>query len=186
MQNVYFLLIRLQRFEKTNEMLLNCNALSNGRLKAANDDFKKHIKLINDMKKDLDYIFKKVRNIKGRIATQYPQSMKKVEQKTKANSLIEDDQEGENVIVADDATECAATTATTSTTVKQSKDKQIDRKQSKKDVTVNYVQMETSTDNMQNVSPSSKQENESIVTGNEAKALDESTDNESSDCTTDT
>lgn len=57
----------LQRFEKTNEMLLNCNALSANRLKLASEDFKKHTKQLNDMKKDLDYIFKKIRIIKGKL-----------------------------------------------------------------------------------------------------------------------
>lgn len=143
------------------------------------------------MKKDLDYIFKKIRNIKTRIGTQYPQSMKKAEQKTKANSLAEDDKEGENVTVADDIEEC---TGTTVTTMKQPKDagksgsssKHADRKLSEDNVTVNYVQMDAGTDNGRCISSNSKTDNESVAAGSEAKALDESTDNESSDCTTDT
>lgn len=63
---------RLQRFEKTNEMLLNCNALSVSRMKTAGEDFKKHTKLLNEMKKDLDYIFKKIRAIQAKVSTQYP------------------------------------------------------------------------------------------------------------------
>ncbi|XP_036344965.1 kxDL motif-containing protein CG10681-like, partial [Rhagoletis pomonella] len=62
----------LQRFEKTNEMMLNCNQLSQSRLKNANDDFKKHVKLLTEMKKDLDYIFRKVRSIKQKLNQQYP------------------------------------------------------------------------------------------------------------------
>lgn len=69
------ILSRLQRFEKTNEMLLNCNALSAGRIKTATDDFKKYTKLVNDMKKDLDHIFKKVRQIKSKINAQYPDAL---------------------------------------------------------------------------------------------------------------
>lgn len=69
------ILSRLQRFEKTNEMLLNCNALSAGRIKTATDDFKKYTKLVNDMKKDLDQIFKKVRQIKSKINAQYPDAL---------------------------------------------------------------------------------------------------------------
>lgn len=57
----------LQRFEKSNEMLVNCNALSANRLKLAGEEFKKHTKQLNDMKKDLDYIFKKIRSIKGKL-----------------------------------------------------------------------------------------------------------------------
>lgn len=65
------LICRLQRFEKTNEMLLNCNALSSSRLKIANEDVKKHVKLLNDMRKDLEYIFKKIRNIKTKLNLQH-------------------------------------------------------------------------------------------------------------------
>ncbi|XP_017842996.1 kxDL motif-containing protein CG10681 [Drosophila busckii] len=62
----------LQRFEKTNEMLLNCNALSNSRIKSANEDFKRHVKQLSEMKKDLDYIFRKIRFIKQKLQQQYP------------------------------------------------------------------------------------------------------------------
>ncbi|ROT80020.1 hypothetical protein C7M84_001245 [Penaeus vannamei] len=47
----------LQRFEKTNEMLSNCNALSATRFALAQKEFKKHTALLVDMKKDLDNIF---------------------------------------------------------------------------------------------------------------------------------
>lgn len=68
---------RLQRFEKTNEMLTNCNQLSQNRLKNVSEDYRKHCKLLMDMKKDLEYIFKKVRTIKGKLETKYPDSFKK-------------------------------------------------------------------------------------------------------------
>lgn len=117
----------------------------------ANDDFKKHIKLINDMKKDLDYIFKKVRNIKGRISAQYPQAVERLEKKTKtASPLAEED------AVAIGETE-------------QQIDKE--RKSSKHETTVNYVQIDG---------------NENGTSAQEAKSTEEFTDNESSDCTTDT
>nr|CAD7608630.1 unnamed protein product [Timema genevievae] len=64
----------LQRFEKTNEMLTNCNALSVNRLKSAGAEFKKHTLLLLDMKKDLDNIFKRIRVLKTKLSTQYPQS----------------------------------------------------------------------------------------------------------------
>lgn len=139
-------------------MLLNCNALSHGRLKAANDDFKKHIKLINEMKKDLDYIFKKIRNIKSRIGAQYPQAMKKVEQKIKVNSLTEDVSEEEiaSITMKPDTNLLQKELAGTSC-------KNHDKKLSKDDVTVNYVQMETSTDKCDTAT-------------SDGKALDESTD----------
>ncbi|KAH8379212.1 hypothetical protein KR009_003712 [Drosophila setifemur] len=62
----------LQRFEKTNEMLLNCNALSQSRLKSASEDFKRHVKCLNEMKKDLDHIFRKIRIVKQKLQQQYP------------------------------------------------------------------------------------------------------------------
>lgn len=53
-------------------MLLNCNALTETRLKSTEDDFKKHIKMIGEMKRDLDYIFRKIRTIKSKLVIQYP------------------------------------------------------------------------------------------------------------------
>lgn len=72
-------------------MLLNCNALSAGRIKTANDDLKKYTKLINDMKKDLDHIFKKVRTVKSKISTQYPDAMAQVQSKVSENNLSDEE-----------------------------------------------------------------------------------------------
>ena len=69
-----FVSYRLQRFEKTNEMLINCNALSAGRLQTANAEFKKHSQLLMEMKKDLDGIFKRTRALKTKLGSQYPQA----------------------------------------------------------------------------------------------------------------
>ncbi|XP_050355969.1 kxDL motif-containing protein CG10681 [Nymphalis io] len=66
----------LQRFEKTTEMLTNCNQLSASRLRAASVEFKKHTQLLLDMKKDLEFIFKKIRAIKTKLSTQYPDAYK--------------------------------------------------------------------------------------------------------------
>lgn len=65
---------RLQRFEKTNEMLTNCNQLSVNRLKTAGAEFKKHTALLADMKRDLDHIFKRIRVVKTKLSQQYPQA----------------------------------------------------------------------------------------------------------------
>eukprot|EP00088_Acartia_fossae_P003824 TRINITY_DN11640_c0_g1_i1.p1 TRINITY_DN11640_c0_g1~~TRINITY_DN11640_c0_g1_i1.p1 ORF type:complete len:156 (-),score=26.22 TRINITY_DN11640_c0_g1_i1:51-518(-) len=62
----------LQRFEKTNEMLTNVNSLSATRLEKAQTDFKKHTQMIVDMKKDLDIIFKRIGQIKCKVASQHP------------------------------------------------------------------------------------------------------------------
>ncbi|KAL0861248.1 hypothetical protein ABMA27_008811 [Loxostege sticticalis] len=66
----------LQRFEKTTEMLTNCNQLSASRLRAATVEFKKHTQLLMDMRKDLEFIFKKIRAIKTKLSTQYPEAYK--------------------------------------------------------------------------------------------------------------
>lgn len=66
----------LQRFEKTNEMLANCNTLSATRLERATRDFKAHTAYVSDLKKDLESIFKRIRVIKSRIAAQNPEAFK--------------------------------------------------------------------------------------------------------------
>lgn len=53
-------------------MLTNCNALSASRLKMVGPEFKKHTQTLVEMKKDLDYIFKKIRAIKAKLSSQYP------------------------------------------------------------------------------------------------------------------
>ena len=57
-------------------MLANCNSLSQTHLIKAGSEFKKHIALLNDVKRDLDGIFKRVRALKSKLANQYPQSYK--------------------------------------------------------------------------------------------------------------
>ncbi|XP_067003025.1 kxDL motif-containing protein CG10681 isoform X2 [Anabrus simplex] len=70
----------LQRFEKTNEMLTNCNALSVNRLKSAGTEFKKHTQLLLEMKKDLENIFKRMRVLKTKLANQYPEAFAAAEE----------------------------------------------------------------------------------------------------------
>ncbi len=52
---------RLDRFEKTNEMLINFNGLSNVRLQQMNEHFLMHTRTLIEMKKDLDSIFRRIR-----------------------------------------------------------------------------------------------------------------------------
>lgn len=54
-------LSRLDRFEKTNEMLINFNGLSNVRLQQMNDRFLLHTRTLIEMKKDLDSVFRRIR-----------------------------------------------------------------------------------------------------------------------------
>ncbi|XP_043468000.1 kxDL motif-containing protein CG10681 [Leptopilina heterotoma] len=81
----------LQRFEKTNEMLTNCNQLSVNRLKTAGTEFKKHTALLVEMKKDLDYIFKKIRLIKNKLNQQYPQAFSEAVRSSLAEEVIVED-----------------------------------------------------------------------------------------------
>lgn len=85
---LFFFLRRLQRFEKTNEMLTNCNQLSVNRLKTAGSEFKKHTALLVEMKKDLDYIFKRIRLVKSKLSQQYPQAFNGDWINARKNNLI--------------------------------------------------------------------------------------------------
>ncbi|OXB73130.1 UNVERIFIED_CONTAM: hypothetical protein H355_012055 [Colinus virginianus] len=64
----------LDRFEKTNEMLLNFNNLSSLRMQQMNERFLHHTKTLVEMKKDLDSIFRRIRTLKGKLAKQYPEA----------------------------------------------------------------------------------------------------------------
>lgn len=63
---------RLQRFEKTNEMLTNCNALSMNHLKTTSQELKKHTQMLTELRKDLDSTFKRITTIRAKIKSQYP------------------------------------------------------------------------------------------------------------------
>lgn len=64
----------MARYEKTNEMLVNCIALAMNRFEFAQRNIKQGTQKLNEMRKDLDYIFKRIRIIKSKIAAQYPQA----------------------------------------------------------------------------------------------------------------
>nr|XP_030735939.1 kxDL motif-containing protein 1 isoform X1 [Globicephala melas]XP_030735940.1 kxDL motif-containing protein 1 isoform X1 [Globicephala melas] len=51
----------LDRFEKTNEMLLNFNNLSSARLQQMSERFLHHTRTLVEMKRDLDSIFRRIR-----------------------------------------------------------------------------------------------------------------------------
>lgn len=61
---------RLQRFEKTNEMLSNCNVLSATRLERATRDFKGHVIFLQGLKSDLDNVLKRISVIKTKLGVQ--------------------------------------------------------------------------------------------------------------------
>ncbi|XP_039988865.1 kxDL motif-containing protein 1 [Xiphias gladius] len=79
----------LDRFEKTNEMLINFNGLSNVRLQQMNERFLLHTRTLVEMKKDLDSIFRRIRTLKGKIAKQYPEAFSNIHE----TQILEDDDE---------------------------------------------------------------------------------------------
>ncbi|XP_023619758.1 kxDL motif-containing protein 1 isoform X3 [Myotis lucifugus] len=79
----------LDRFEKTNEMLVNFNNLSNARLQQMSERFLHHTRTLTEMKRDLDSIFRRIRTLKGKLARQYPEAFSHVPEA----SLLEDDDE---------------------------------------------------------------------------------------------
>ncbi|XP_015266781.1 PREDICTED: kxDL motif-containing protein 1 [Gekko japonicus] len=77
----------LDRFEKTNEMLLNFNNLSCMRMQQMNERFLHHTRTLVEMKKDLDSIFRRIRTLKGKLAKQYPEAFSNIHE----SPILEDD-----------------------------------------------------------------------------------------------
>lgn len=73
-------------------MLTNCNALSQSRLKNVTEDYKKNCKLLIEMKRDLEYIFKKIRTIKGKLETKHPEAFEQAAN-NQVPTHIEEDEE---------------------------------------------------------------------------------------------
>uniref|UniRef100_A0A4Y0BI70 KxDL domain-containing protein n=1 Tax=Anopheles funestus TaxID=62324 RepID=A0A4Y0BI70_ANOFN len=197
----------LQRFEKTNEMLLNCNALSASRLKIATDDFKKHTKLLHDMKKDLDYIFRKIRTIKTKIGNQYPAAFAEAEAKNKPISFDEEDEidTASRAETLDEKTNHPDEAPTSSTPVKTASagkgkgsasktDTEGAVKERKKTLasgsrensTVGYVKMEQSPENRKTGGGGSSSGEQKRRSFRSAQSSSTDNSNDSSDCTSDT
>ncbi|XP_071965150.1 kxDL motif-containing protein 1-like [Antedon mediterranea] len=62
----------LERFEKTNEMLSKFNQLSVNQYETLATQFKGHTALLLDMRKDIDGIFRRIRILKTKLSTEYP------------------------------------------------------------------------------------------------------------------
>uniref|UniRef100_A0A8C6WPU3 KxDL motif-containing protein 1 n=1 Tax=Neogobius melanostomus TaxID=47308 RepID=A0A8C6WPU3_9GOBI len=77
----------LDRFEKTNEMLINFNGLSNVRLQQMNERFLLHTRTLVEMKRDLDSIFRRIRTLKGKIAKQNPEAFSNIHE----SPILEDE-----------------------------------------------------------------------------------------------
>ena len=57
-------------------MLSNCNSLSASRLERASKDFRQHVTNLNEMKKDLESIFKRIKSLKSKVSHSHPDSFK--------------------------------------------------------------------------------------------------------------
>ncbi|RWS13152.1 kxDL motif-containing protein CG10681-like protein [Dinothrombium tinctorium] len=64
--------LMLLRFEKTNEMLGNCNALALSRFEMTSKVLKRYTQQLIEMKKDLDSIYRRIRFLKMRLSQVYP------------------------------------------------------------------------------------------------------------------
>ncbi|XP_026477199.1 kxDL motif-containing protein CG10681-like [Ctenocephalides felis] len=184
----------LQRFEKTNEMLINCNSLSAGRLRSAGAEFKKYTQQLVDMKKDLDYIFKKIRVIKTKLSNQYPEAFKEA-QKRLTDGILEEDEiaceaqpstpEVKHRIGTKECSKSENNLATTDKKEMCSKSESKAKPEHKKDdENLHKLSLKNSKDNM-------NYKRRSLVASN-STSTSSSTDhssshsNESSDCSTDT
>lgn len=62
----------LSRFEKTNEKLERFNSLEAGRFHSAMEQFRAHTRVLLEMKKDLDSVFRRIRLLRNKLSRQYP------------------------------------------------------------------------------------------------------------------
>ncbi|KAI5079711.1 hypothetical protein GOP47_0005190 [Adiantum capillus-veneris] len=65
-------LLTLGRLQDSNAVLSHLNDFSERSFAAVVNDFSKNTKLVKSMKDDLDYIFARIRTLKARLASQYP------------------------------------------------------------------------------------------------------------------
>lgn len=70
--------ISISKLDRTNETLVNCNAVAKAKLATLNKTFKKGTQQIIDIKKDVEAIHRKVRNLKAKIIADYPDSVKHI------------------------------------------------------------------------------------------------------------
>lgn len=159
-------------------MLLNCNALSTSRLKIASEDFKKHTKLLAEMKKDLDYIFKKIRIIKSKVSSQYPEAFAEAHfaNKTFAEEAEEDEEMNQTTQETAKPSPSPGVSVKVAKSAKSSTEKKISKE-------VGYVKMEHSPDPEAGRSSAEIDKRQSLVS-NKSTSTDNS--NDSSDCTSDT
>ncbi|XP_075985277.1 kxDL motif-containing protein 1 [Anticarsia gemmatalis] len=168
----------LQRFEKTTEMLTNCNQLSASRLRAASAEFKKHTQLLLEMRKDLEFIFKKIRAIKTKLSTQYPDAYKSAVAASIANRRPVDDEDDEDLQSTEPRTE-SKMVATVSTETLKPTTSETSKKSKKKDVNSdesNNNKETVNADNTKEVGRKVKRNSSSSETESASSGDDSSTD----------
>lgn len=160
-------------------------------MKTAGEDFKKHTKLLIEMKKDLDYIFKKIRIIKTKVSVQYPDAYAAAQPSSK-NSFAEEAEDDFEVTIGVAANEKDSQKnenldgASTSTIEHPKPLKLLEKKKSLSGnkISIDYVQMEQSPSDhnvRQNVDVCAKRRS---LESNRSTSTENS--NDSSDCTSDT
>ncbi|XP_045762893.1 kxDL motif-containing protein CG10681 [Maniola jurtina] len=153
----------LQRFEKTTEMLTNCNQLSASRLRAASVEFKKHTQLLLDMKKDLEFIFKKIRAIKTKLSTQYPEAYKLAAAQAVIKKPVEEEEEFPSETQIESKMVATVSTETLKPTTSEEK-----KPKKKTDKIDSEVQPKESSRSVKKVKSSSSSETESASSGDES------------------
>ena len=53
-------------------MLVNCNALAVVRFDRASRDLKTHLQLLEELKRDMDSIFRRIRTLRSKLSHEYP------------------------------------------------------------------------------------------------------------------
>ncbi|GLJ52367.1 hypothetical protein SUGI_1114020 [Cryptomeria japonica] len=71
-------LLILGRLQDSNAVLSHFNVYSENCFADVASDFSKNTRLLKSMKTDLDYIFRKIRSMKARISSQYPNAFKDI------------------------------------------------------------------------------------------------------------
>ena len=69
----------MNNLEVANWKLASLNDISETTFMKCSADFKQHIKMLQDMKKQLDSIFRRIRNLKVKAASLYPEAYAKAE-----------------------------------------------------------------------------------------------------------
>ena len=85
----------LGRFEKTNEKLERFNSLEAGRFNLAMEQFRSHTRVLLEMKKDLDSVFRRIRVLRGKLSRQYPELFAAYEQEEVERGDAQDKEEEE-------------------------------------------------------------------------------------------